>query len=62
MLGLVSTYIGQDLNIEKQRIYFNENIKQEIDIELTFILEDKLQRELLLAENHWRFIYWSVHF
>ena len=52
MLGLVSTYIGQDLNIEKQRIYFNENIKQENDIELTFILEDKLQRELLLAENH----------
>ena len=39
-----------------------ENIKQEIDIELTFILEVKIQTEDFLVKYHWLFIYSSVLF
>ena len=46
LLGCESRYVCHDLTTEKQRIYFsNQNIKQDIDIELTLVLEIKLQKD-----------------
>ena len=44
----------------KERTLRNENIKQEIDIQLSFIMKINLQKEHFLAKYHRFFNYWMV--